>query len=891
MRGSAARPDIIVKRGEASCVIIETEWAPARTLEAEAESRLCVETDVGKPSAVLGVRVPRYLRESDDLEDGLETATYEYFVLTDDGRFPESGHLSGGMRDVVTAVRLTMTPRRDVESCVAEMADAVKRISGIIGGLRDSRLERMMSVINDDARGGDRQSWDMAALILLNAAIFQEELSNHIDVRSLDDCAALGAVTKESTIAAWEEIRVINYVTIFKSAIEILKMVPNGPANLILERARSAVSTITSLHVQKSGDVYGLLYQRMLRDRKNAAAFYTRPESATLLASLVMAGGRCDTAARIKKLRIADFACGTGMLLTAAYNHIINRTGADAGRLHGHIMRSVLYGYDIMPTAVHITASNLAGLFPSVIFPKSNIKKMKIGPSDAADGGYHLGSLDLISPLARLVEVGESVGGMGSEGDTAPSVPDGSMDYIVMNPPFVRNTNHAGGRQSPAPAFAVFGIEPADQRAMGRLNSTMYKGTCAHGNAGLASNFLAIADRALKPGGVMGLILPATIPTGYGWKGARRMIDENYDDVTLVMTVSKKHGDAFSADTGMHEMMLVARKRETPKKNAQRPRIKWALINRVPSNRLEAVELAKRITQTTPNRLEACMGGTSIMLGGARAGKMLDTRAGRDRWMAGRVLNVRLFQYAATMGERLDMAALGNVASMGLHVLDITGYKRGGAPRGPFNKVPYDENSGGHPCLWNNDKNGQRSMVVGPDCMLEAKADATRRHAESVLATATRAHVNLQVRYSTQRLVAAYTDQPTLGGTAWPNVILNDTKHEKAFTVWCNSVFGIATYWLAAGSQQAGRGRMSKTAFGSFPVLDFAKLTDEQLAGIDGIFDDMGDREFRAINRLDTDAARQELDRRLCGALGIDEDLPWLYRTIVRESQFARADL
>lgn len=895
VRGTADRPDIIVKRSGTSCVIIETEWIPARTLEDEVESRVGIETDAGVPSAVFGVRMPRGMRDADDMNRELRDAQYEYFIRTDDGRFPERGYLSGGMLDIIMAVRLTMTPRRNIERCVEEMSNSITRISDIIGELRDARLERMMNLVSEDVDGLDRQSWNMVSLILLNAGIFQEELSEHIDTPSLDDCATLGIITKDDVILAWRAIHRINYDPIFNNAIGILNTIPNEPAQHILEEVRKAVSVITSLHVQKSGDVYGSLYQRMLRDRKNAAAFYTRPESATLLASLVMSGGRYDSTARIKKLRIADFACGTGMLLTAAYNHIINHAGRSVERLHADIMGSVLYGYDIMPTAVHITASNLAGLFPNVVFPNSHIHTMNIGPSENTAYGYFLGSLDLISPLTRLVDVGEVEGGHGAESVAAATVPDDSLDYVVMNPPFARNTNHAGGRNSVSPAFAVFGIEPADQKAMSALNSKMFKGTCAHGNAGIASNFMAMANRALKPGGTMGLILPATMPTGVGWKKVRQLINTDYENVMLVMTVAKKYGDTFSADTNLHETMLIARKRmKTPKnKKSYNKRIKWAIIDKVPANRLEAVELAKQITSVRPARLETCMGGTSIVLGDTRVGEILDTRMDDDRWFVGRVSNMRLFQHVVLFVGWPNMTTLRDVADMGLLARDITEntHNKNGEPRGPFNMVQYNENSDGYPCLWDNKKDMQQSMVVGPTYVLEVKVDAAVGHAERVLDTATRVHINLQIDYRSQRLVAAYTEEPTLGGTAWPNVMLNDEKHEKAFMVWCNSIFGILVYWSVAGSQQAGRGRMSKTAFKSLPILDFTKLTDEQLDGINDIFDDMCHQRFQAINRLDTDEVRQELDERLCGMLGIAVDLDWLYRAIVREAQFVRTDL
>ena len=67
----------------------------------------------------------------------------------------------------------------------------------------------------------------------------------------------------------------------------------------------------------------------------------------------------------IGKLRIADFACGTGALLSAVYEQIAakhERAGGDPAALHRAMMEDVLYGCDVMPSAIHITGSTLSGV-------------------------------------------------------------------------------------------------------------------------------------------------------------------------------------------------------------------------------------------------------------------------------------------------------------------------------------------------------------------------------------------------------------------------------------------------------------------------------------------------------------------------------------------------
>ena len=72
----------------------------------------------------------------------------------------------------------------------------------------------------------------------------------------------------------------------------------------------------------RSHDLTGAVFQRLIVDRKFLAAYYTTPAAAALLAGLAIdaeetpSGQPWSDVTGIEALRIADFACGTGTLLS-----------------------------------------------------------------------------------------------------------------------------------------------------------------------------------------------------------------------------------------------------------------------------------------------------------------------------------------------------------------------------------------------------------------------------------------------------------------------------------------------------------------------------------------------------------------------------------------------
>ena len=160
--------------------------------------------------------------------------------------------------------------------------------------------------------------------------------------------------------------------------------------------------------VTTSHDLTGAVFQRLIADRKFLATFYTRPAAASLLASLALPqrqplkGVDWGDVERVTELRVGDFACGTGTLLSTAYQRLgllHEIRGGDPAALHPHMMARGLVGLDVLTVAVHLTAAMLAGTHPATPFDGECLLTMPYGRHD---WGVCVGSLDLLPKREQM---------------------------------------------------------------------------------------------------------------------------------------------------------------------------------------------------------------------------------------------------------------------------------------------------------------------------------------------------------------------------------------------------------------------------------------------------------------------------------------------------------
>ena len=85
----------------------------------------------------------------------------------------------------------------------------------------------------------------------------------------------------------------------------------------------------------------------------------------------------------LTSLRIADLACGTGALLSAAYRSLAQRhrrTGGDDQAVYRPMMERALVAADIMPAATHLTASMLSSVHPGLTFQGTQVLRIARAP-------------------------------------------------------------------------------------------------------------------------------------------------------------------------------------------------------------------------------------------------------------------------------------------------------------------------------------------------------------------------------------------------------------------------------------------------------------------------------------------------------------------------------
>ena len=952
------KPDVVIRRGEAPPVIIENEYAPGSTLEQDCLSRLGLTLEPheggkgGLVSVVFALRSPDELRTCEDgdeaesrLQHGvdLEFAVYRGNRVRHT-RFPRSGFLRGDIRDLIGFIKPASIP----EDIVARAADTLTRGANEAAAILVRHSER----VNFGVKLGDtlRQPWPgiteipntkaelkqadadaearsqtakMCATMLINAIAYQQNLSGHHDdiedLGTVREVRGRGELSKSLVLEEWRRILDINYWPIFHIARTLLLVLPNEAVSEIMP---GMLDTADRIQVaMRQNDVAGIVFQRLIADRKTLKTYYTRPESTVLAAHLGIPDdidwGDTET---VRNYRIADYACGTGGLVLAAYQRVRDlhsAHGGDPNRLHSYMMEHSLTACDIMPAAVHLSSSLLSSVVPGetyrgtrhILYPFGGVKHSNrrgelVKDSDGnpvlerdanGDPIVYIGSmelLDLTSTKQQVVLPINEQMALGAGGERRPIEVDMvpmSQDLVIMNPPFTRPTKHApfnaDDHVDPRnPAFAAFGTSDEEQKAMKRKERTMGRNTISDGNAGLGATFTAIADNMVKPGGCIALILPTSAMIGgsydshkkqaYSWQPLRDMLYESYDQITVVSIAQpRKKDSAFSADSDYADCIVVARRATM----SNRLRVAhFVNLKSRPDTALEAQEIARAIKNAV--RLLRKPGAIQqIYVGDEAVGYVsLDELQPLRKWTSIRVSEPtlafrvrRLARGNLNLPQRecevdVPVVPIGDIATIGPIARDITGNCRG-----PFKKVNGYNAFKEYPMLWGHPPPGKRSADVKQDRMLAQPdsygviKDGHDADAARIWESANHLHINSIFQFTSNETVASWTLQKSLGGRAWPTLMLSNVDHEKALCVWLNSTLGMASYWLESNRSQDGRGQSSVTAMQDIPVVNVTALTPKALASAVAIFDDTREQVLLPANEAYRDPVRQDLDRRI----------------------------
>ena len=432
-------------------------------------------------------------------------------------RFPAEGWLRGGIAQLAVLLHRSSIPAWRVVELGNALELGVNRAATMFSASHPvgSPLGRSVAELlgqHDDAEGQTRR---MAMTVLVDALVFHVALAEaELQVEGSEGGLRStlppttfrehGAFRPTTLVDEWQRILRVNYWPIFHTASSIVRCMPTRTAAAILNGLWETTERLVVGGVTRSHDLTGVVFQRLIADRKFLATYYTMPSGAALLAGLAIpldrpiVGRDWNDETALAGARIGDFACGTGTLLSTAYQRIgllHEIHGGNPKALHPTMMQRGLVGLDVLTVAVHLTAAMLAGTHPDTPFEGECLLTMPYG---SHDWGVCLGSLDLLQeqPAFDVIQAAaETAGGRGAEEvrDLVFRVAHENFDLVIMNPPFTRHGAREGDRtQVHNPAFAAFGADEEEQNRLSARLSDLAEGGRAHGHAGLASYFARI---------------------------------------------------------------------------------------------------------------------------------------------------------------------------------------------------------------------------------------------------------------------------------------------------------------------------------------------------------------------------------------------------------------
>ena len=297
-------------------------------------------------------------------------------------------------------------------------------------------------------------------LLWLNALLFQELLAINLERDSLPlehRDKAIHSIRLDSIpdeiIEAWDRILEINWWPIFAVARDTLSSTPPRTAMLALAPLISAARAIAARGEIRRHDIAGRIYHRLLNSRKFLATNYTTIPAAVLLAALAFdpehpRWSNVDWSKKeeVSCIRICDPSCGTGTLLMAAFQEMLRSyrqtsERAETGAFAKMVLENVLWAYDVVPGAVHLTAATLSMAETRQVTEEMPIQLMA---HDVHEGVARLGSIDFLrsSPSqgrAQSIPLFPEQGGASrrtgaGEQKVVTHMPE-SCDLIIANPP------------------------------------------------------------------------------------------------------------------------------------------------------------------------------------------------------------------------------------------------------------------------------------------------------------------------------------------------------------------------------------------------------------------------------------------------------------------------
>jgi hypothetical protein len=745
-----------------------------------------------------------------------------------------------------------------------------------------------------------------ALSILLSSAFYEHSRNFNEDFESLHDVVKDRAIQQLND--ALKKLLEVDYKVALENTTKVLAIMPSH-MNIRVKALAELGARIADNRVLLKRDFAGRVYHEITGElalKKGLATFYTQVPAAYLVANLAlrktMEGIAKDKQVeKLSKMKIGDFACGSGTLLTAAY-YALDRWAArlimydeadiDLETLGKEVLEHGVYGADALRYACQITAISLA-LMSSQNLENQNVGAVYLGYLKREDRAW-LGSLELLEEsegrfggLLAFIEGGlkgkveqVSVKDVKENFD----IPD-KFDIVIMNPPFTRATGRGKGFEKGRASLFGFILDEESRDAVtvrySRLRDTIREALISNANenkqefptflrriitgdddelgqylslgqAGEGLLFIYLAFKYVRPGGAIAFVLPRNLLSGISWFLARTLLSTQFH-LRFVIVSNDPSGYNFSENTDLSETLIVATR---VKEHQDMEETVFINLSNKPDTALGAMILADKIVRAIEEGQPVVYG--EALLKRVKRSKLLEAVDNWNRFVA--VADVNLSEEILKLMEdgeitigkqtvRLNLVRFGSM-------IQSIGVNRGGDIIEAFNL----EVRGGRVQRTKLAKKlpGSKRMLVGGEEELRNKLEVRSNawvigngtnKAEAIISLMSRLLVPDRIRWNTTGVISLRSPERVVANRFFM-VSLNEEDeskevlYEKALVVWLNTTWGLLTVLLNREETEGAFTRLNIGQWKLLPVLNANSLDDKTLGRLSDIFDGLAKNYF-----------------------------------------------
>lgn len=439
----------------------------------------------------------------------------------------------------------------DLQLIIKVISEAINNVSRTLNSISKEDMDSLIRLITNkydlflalsELKNNDESNnvaLNLVSYLIINQMLFYHMFSKKSGrIPTLHEINSINDLKKQ-----FKNITDIDYKAIYQ--INILDRLPENDD--IIAAFNDIINVFKLVQPELvDHDLMGRLFHDLLpyETRKILAAFYTNPIAGDILAGLCI-----DS----EDDNVIDFACGSGTLLVSAYNR--KRDLSTIEDYHKYFVENEITGVDIMPFAAHLTAVNLSSqsietttesLNVAVMDSLSLSKELKTKKVFKLDNFSRelQTTIDLFTPQqSRLTDyvASQSKGAVSPDGiDNSFKIRRNSFDVCIGNPPFSDR-------------------EKLPNDYLETLKGYKELTNICGSQVNLWGYFIALSTFLLKKNGRLGFVIPINIFRGAATQKIRDYLLNNF---TLKYVIKTGKNIAFSEKAAFRDVIVVAERKE-----------------------------------------------------------------------------------------------------------------------------------------------------------------------------------------------------------------------------------------------------------------------------------------------------------------------------------------